>query len=433
MKVLHINTSDTAGGAAIAAFRLHKAMLEDGIDSRFFCLNRTINDDERILTVSKKTKILSRTVDLAKQIAFRKNCLSSKKGLFSNFFHGHKISKEINISQYDIIYIHWVNGNFLSFNALAEILKTGKQVYWFMHDMFPITGGCHYSFECKEYEKKCGNCPYLKNKNKKDFSFKQLNKKKKLLKKYRNLSFVAPSRWLYECAKSSAISKECGVRVFHVPNLLNSKTFKPMDKYFCRSALNIPQDKKVILFGAAAALVNPYKGFDYLEKSLSILSKNPKIKNEDILLVIFGSSYNSEIEKRLPFKTKFMGYLHDSAALNLLYNAFDVFCIPSLAENFANTILESVFCKTPAVGFNVGGIPDVVNNETGYLAEYKDSADFAEGISKILLSEINPSFVNINQYEACKVVERHKMMWKNNGGGYSRRVISVQSSLREAA
>lgn len=433
MKVLHINTSDTAGGAAIAAFRLHKAMLEAGIDSRFFCLNRIINDDERILTVSKKTKILSRTLDLAKQVAFRKNRLSSKKGLFSNFFQGHKISKEINISQYDVIYIHWVNGSFLSFNALAEILKTEKQTYWFMHDMFPITGGCHYSFECKEYEKKCGSCSYLKNKNKKDFSFKQLNKKKKLLKKYKNLSFVAPSRWLYECAKASAISKECGIRVFHVPNLLNSKTFKPMDKYFCRNALNIPQDKKVILFGADGALVNPYKGFDYLEKALAILNKNQKINNEDILLVIFGSSYNSRIEKCLPFKTKFTGYLHDSATLNLLYNASDVFCIPSLAENFANTILESVFCKTPVVGFNVGGIPDVVNNETGYLAEYKNSADFAEGISKILLGEINPNFVNINQYEACKVVERHKMMWKNNGGGYSRRVISVQSSLREAA
>lgn len=419
MKVLHINTSDTTGGAAIAAFRLHKAMLEDGIDSTFFCLNRTINDDERILTVSKKIKILSRSLDLAKQIAFRKNCLSSKKGLFSNFFHGHKISKEINISQYDIIYIHWVNGNFLSFNALAEILKTGKQVYWFMHDMFPITGGCHHSFECKEYEQKCGSCPYLKNTNQKDFSFRQLNKKKKLLKKYRNLSFVAPSRWLYECAKYSGISKECGVRVFHVPNLLDSKNFKPMDKYFCRIALNIPQDKKVILFGADGALVNPYKGFDYLEKSMSILSKNPKIRNEDILLVIFGSSYNSEIEKRLPFQTKFMGYLHDSAALNLLYNASDVFCIPSLAEAFGQTALEAVFCKTPAVGFNVGGIPDVVNNDTGYLAEYKDSVDFAEGISKILLGEIDFNFENITQYEACKVAERHKMMWKTTGGGGS--------------
>ena len=408
MKILHINTSDTAGGAAIAAMRLHKAMLAAGIDSTFFCLNRAINDDERILTVDKKTKLKSRTLDIAKQMIFTKTTLSSQKGLFSNMKHGYKLGKFVNLNDYDVIYIHWVNGGFLSLKGLEEICKTGKKVFWFMHDMFPITGGCHYSFTCTLYRQNCGACPYMKHAGKHDFSYKQLKQKHRILDKYNNLSFVSPSKWLYECAKSSPLAK--GHNVYHIPNLLDPNVFRPLDKDFCREVLNLPKNKKIILFGADGALNNPYKGFEYLVKAMEKLKADSRIKGDELLLVIFGSSYNKAIEDMLPFETRFMGALHDGITISLLYNSASVFCIPSVAENFANTILEAVNCHIPVVGFNVGGIPDVVGTDTGYLAGYKNADDFAKGISFVLDNENNFTFKKLNDIKAEDLLKRHESL-----------------------
>ena len=410
MKILHINTSDTAGGAALAAMRLHKSMLNAGIDSTFFCLNRNINDDERILTVNKATRIHYRIVNFIFQRFFRKTFLSSKKGLFSNMKYGYKFGKYISLNDYDVIYIHWVNDGFLSFEGLEEICKTGKKIFWFMHDMFPITGGCHYSFECSLYEEDCGkkNCPYIKSIY--NFANWQLKTKRKLLDKYNNLSFVAPSKWLYDCTRVSSIAKEHNV--YYIPNLLDSNVFRPLDKDFSREVLNLPKDKKIILFGADSAFKNPYKGFEYLVSSLNILYNEEDLNREDIELVIFGSSYNKQIEKMLPFKTHFMGYLHDSYTISLLYNSANVFCIPSLAENYANTILESLHCHTPVVGFNVGGIPDLVCDETGYLAKYKDSKDFEKGICFILKNEKVFSFKILDGLKEKNILNKHEKMWK---------------------
>lgn len=409
MKILHINTSDTAGGAAIAAMRLHNAMLVAGIDSTFLCLSRNINDDETILSVDLKTKFKSRSIDAVQRRLFGK-CLSEKKGTFSNMKYGYKLSKFVDLSKYDIIYIHWINSSFLSLQGLEEICKTGKKIYWFMHDMFPITGGCHYSFDCKKYCQNCGECPYLKSSGKHDFSYKQLRIKHKILDKYSNLSFIAPSKWLYKCTKESSLGKNH--KIYHIPNLLDSTIFHTLDKKLCREILNLPKDKKIILFGADSALSNPYKGFEYLVEALKILEKDSDVNNTEIELVIFGSSYNKNIEEMLPFKTHFMGYLHDSYTLALLYNSADVFCIPSLAENFANTILESVHCGTPVVGFDVGGIPDVVNDKTGYLAKYRDSEDFARGIKIVLNSIIKINIEEMKNYKTNILIETHKELWR---------------------
>ncbi len=410
MKVLHINTSDTAGGAAIAAMRLHKAMLANGIDSTFFCLNRTINDDERILTVDKKSKIKSRTVDIAKRMIFNKTVLSVKKGLFSNMKQGYKIGKNINLDSYDVIYIHWVNNSFLSLKGLEEICKTGKKIFWFMHDMFPITGGCHHSFDCKRYTQNCGECPYMKHSCNSDFSYKQLKLKHKILDKYSNLSFIAPSKWLYECTKNSSLAK--GHNVYHIPNLLDSTIFRPLEKRFCREVLNFQNDKKIILFGADGALTNPYKGFEYLVKAMEKLKSESHFKEDEVLLVIFGSSYNKAINDMLPFETKFMGVLHDGITVSLLYNSASVFCIPSVAENFANTILEATNCHTPVVGFDIGGVPDVVGKDTGYLAEYKNSDDFAKGISFVLDNENSFTFQKLNEIQAEDLLKKHEKIWR---------------------
>ena len=411
MRVLHINSNDSTGGAAIAAMRLHKVMLEAGIESTFFCLNRTINDNEHIVTIDRKTKLKVRTIDLIQQLFFKKLMLSNTKGLFSNMYFGYRIGKFINLNEYDVIYVHWINRGFLSFKGLEELCKTGKKVFWFMHDMFPITGGCHHSFSCLLYRQNCcnGTCQYLKNNIiSRMFAYKQCKKKKKILAKYNNISFIAPSKWLYDCAKASPLSNVH--KVYYIPNLLNPVDFKKQDKSFCRNVLNLPREKKLILFGADSALINPYKGFDFLVKALDILSS--KEKYQDVELIIFGSSRNKVIEESIKYPCHFFGYLYDKYSLNLLYNAADVFCMPSLAEAFGQTALESVFCGTPVVAFNVGGLPDFISEQTGYLANYKDFEDFERGLEICFNKTDIQNDKVINMCTDKNILKSHIEIWK---------------------
>lgn len=408
MKVLHINTSDSSGGAAIAAFRLHTEMLNQGIDSFFFCLNRTFNDNERVFSIGNFLKFRSRTIDVFKRHFFYKQ-LTSKKGLFSKVSIGHSCRNEIDYKNYDIIYIHWVNNGFLNFQGIEEILKSEKKVFWFMHDMFPITGGCHQSFECSKYINQCNECPYLKKNFYYDLAKKQFNTKVRLFSKYKNLSFITPSNWLFECTKKSYIAQNHNV--YCIPNLLDTTIFFKFDKLTCRKIYNISPEKKVILFGADSALTNPYKGFDFFMDALQILNKKESVNNKEIEIVLFGSSYNQKIDKMIPFQTKFIGYLHDNYSLAMLYNSADVFCIPSLADNFPNTILEAINCKLPVVGFNVGGIPDMVNRNSGYLAEYKNSMDLAVGIETILNCKHEYHFDVLENLNTKKIIDKHKALW----------------------
>ncbi|MBR6061906.1 MAG: hypothetical protein IKP67_07505, partial [Spirochaetales bacterium] len=194
MKILHINLTDTSGGAAIAAMRLHKAMLKNGIVSDFLCYERSITDDEHILSFSRDKFLYNKAAHFLSNKIFKRK-LSNKSGYFSSFHIGTDIMKITDLSAYDVIYLHWINGSFINLKGLETILRIGKPVYWFMHDMFPITAGCHYSFDCSKYQTNCQRCPYMKHPSSNDYAAQQFKKKKKLYSKYDNLNFIAPSLW----------------------------------------------------------------------------------------------------------------------------------------------------------------------------------------------------------------------------------------------
>jgi glycosyltransferase involved in cell wall biosynthesis len=406
MKILHINISDRVGGAAIAAYRLHSAMRSAGIDSKYFAFNRTINDDEQIITVSKYDYYVKRLMNVVFDNLLSKG-IRKRTGVFSSFIFGINMAKyRATVDTADIIYLHWICGQFVNYSSLEWILKTGKSVFWFMHDMFPITGGCHCAYECEEYKKDCKHCPCS---NKYSVALKQYKKRGKLYKKYDNLRFIAPSKWLFDCAKKSGLTKD--KTIYHIPNLLDDTLFKPLDKTLARQVLSLGSAKKIIGFGADSALTNPYKGWRYLRDALCIIADDNTVKAFDIEIVIFGTSYNKEMTAYIPFKSHFLGTLRDEYSLTILYNSLDVFVIPSLADNFPNTILESLACNVPVVGFNIGGIPETVNEHTGYLAEYKNSEDLAKGIAFVLRNR----YENINRYTKSYLpgvmLTRHKEIW----------------------
>ncbi|MCQ2204569.1 MAG: glycosyltransferase family 4 protein [Bacteroidales bacterium] len=382
MKIVHINKTDAGGGAAVAALRIHRSLLRSGIDSHILVQEQRRNE------ANEHTLGKGMVYDSKNFYRFVKERLtilpqerdSNMRYNFSIANTGQSIVDAKVVQEADIIHLHWINQGFLSLENLKEIFELGKPIVWTLHDMWPFTGGCHYAGTCFEFNEHCGFCPFLKKKEKRDMSFETYAKKREIYANG-NLTVVTCSRWLASMAKSSSLLKN--TRVTTIPNPIDTKFYRPMDREVCREELGLPQDKKLILFGAANIL-DVRKGFRYLEEALTIIQDNFPAISDRIELVVFG-----KLEKgwtnRFSFKIHTMDFISDPMKLVKLYNAADTFILPSLQDNLPNTVVESLCCGTPVVGFGIGGIPEMITHmQTGFLAEVKNSLSLANGIYNML-------------------------------------------------
>ncbi len=376
-KYVHITFSDNSGGAAIAAYRLHRAMLENGLDSKMVVFNKTRSEDN-IFSISGNDLEYYFGKFKTYVIADRGYLFDKERGFYSRFTIGSNLKNNNIIHSADVIIIHWICKGILNVHNIVDFLKHGKKVFWVMHDMFPITGGCHHSFSCDSYKSDCLNCPFSGTRN--NEAHRQLLKKSKL-KQYNNMHWIAPSEWLYDRAScSKAICKD---RLFNIPNII-SNNFLPIDKTFSRRALRLDKSKKYILYGADGIASNPYKRIDIFFDTIKLLfDKNLT----DVEILIFGSGDNTFISEKIPFKTHFMGVINDERTMNLLYNASDVYVSTSMAENYPLTIQEAKYCCLPIVSFDVGGTIDIIGDVSGdKLIPLYDVPALADAIYEVLTS-----------------------------------------------
>jgi glycosyltransferase involved in cell wall biosynthesis len=400
-KIVQVQYSIESAGRA--ALRLHKAFLETGIDSSILSLKYTDLNDDRITHLRGRSNKIAEW-DQKLQAGIKKN-IKPERGLYSYPILGTDISQKPQIQSADIIILHWVLFGFLNISDIEQIIKLGKPVVFFMHDMWAITGGCHYSFDCDKYKTQCYDCPMFIKQTSKDWALAEFKKKSKLFSSYNNVYFVSPSTWLVDCIKQSALTKD--KPVFHIPNVLDRAIFKPFEKKIAKQILNIDPQETVIAFGAVT-VNSSYKGWEYLKQALELLKDEPQQRKISVL--IFGSSYSKQIADSVPFKTKFMGSLKDEYSTALVYNAADVFIAPSLADNLPYTIFESLSCGTPVVAFNTGGIPDMVQHKSnGYLARYKDAGDIVEGI-KFVLSNNTKGYLTSN-FDTVTTIKKHQELF----------------------
>ena len=376
MKILIVNTSDIQGGAARAAYRLHSALLVEGVDSQMLAQSQS---SDNLTVIGPQTKVqkalgkLRPTLDGLPVHRYKERT----KTLFSpSWLPFSSIVERINAINPDIVHLHWIAGGMM---RIEDIAKIKAPIVWSLHDMWAFTGGCHYDEECHAYTKDCGSCKVLRSHKNNDLSKKVFIRKQKTFTKIDNMTVVGLSSWLNDCSKNSSLLKD--KRHINLPNPINTTRFQPFDKNKARTLWNLPTDKKLVLFGAMGVTSDPRKGFNELSEALH------ELKDDSIELVIFGSSQPKN-PHNFAFKTHYLGQLHDDVSLVTLYSAVDVMIVPSLQENLSNAIIESLACATPVVGFDIGGNSDMIeHHKTGYLAEPFDSNDLAKGIEWVLNSE----------------------------------------------
>ena len=405
MRVLLINTSERIGGAAISCGRLMEALRKNGIKVKMLVRDKQ-TDEIAVVPLPHSWKLL--WVFLWERLRIWMTNGFHRQNLFKVDIAnaGNDVTQFPEFQQADIVHLHWINQGMLSLKGIRKILESGKPVVWTMHDMWPCTGICHHARDCEGYWHDCGNCPYLLKPSKHDLSYSVYQQKKKTLAGHR-INYVACSQWMEQQARKSSLLQ--GQNIVSIPNPINTSIFRPSNKQEARERCILPQDMKLILFGSVK-ITDKRKGVLYFIDSCKLLAeRHPELK-EQIGVVVLGNR-SEFLADQLPFKVFPQEFLMDDHKIADIYNSVDLYATPSLEENLPNTIMEAMACGVPCVGFNVGGIPEMIDHlHNGYVADYKSTEDFTNGIYWVLNA---PDYDRMSA-EATRKVQTH----------YSSRVIA---------
>ena len=378
MKVLHVCFADSDEGGAIGAFRLHQAMLSQGVDSRFLAIRKR-RDDDTVITPGFHIRVLVKIWNVVGQkiLTLQRSKDSNYRSL--NIFPTglHNIINKFNA---DVMQFHWINRNTIS---ISELTRINSPVVLKLPDMWAFSGTEHYLSPDATERYRSG---YFRNNRQEGEAGLDIDR---WIWRYKNrvwekvmFTIVTPSKWLGECVENSRLFSR--LKVVNIPNPIDLDRYRPVEnKLDARIILGLPLDKKLILFGSIQANTDRRKGYHHLCAALEILGKSGIMK-EDVELLIFGTLSMGK-ESLSGITAHHLGTIYDESLLIAIYNAADVMVLPTEADNLPNTIQEATACGTPCVGFKVGGMPDMIKHqETGYLANPFDTQDLATGIDWVL-------------------------------------------------
>ena len=351
LSIVHLNTVETGGGAARAANRLHQGLMNCGVRSRFFVLER-YSDDPTVIAYKRSVKLIHRAARW-----WRRRSLTSQLQRYDGSRPKNLESFSLSATQFgtdcvgqlpkcDVINIHWIGG-FIDFRTFADPRIATIPCVFTLHDMNHLTGGCHYAGACNRFINTCGRCPQLGSTSSSDLATHTQSRKVAALRNRseKSISVVANSEWLAAEARRSSILRRFPIHKIHYG--LDTQVFAPRERSCARRILDLPQDTTIIL-AAAETLSNPRKGMVHLMKALDGMQSTGR------MLLLFG---RGSCEPPPGWAVTSLGSITDDRLLSVIYSAADVFVIPSLEDALPLTVLEAMACGTPVVGFDVEAYP----------------------------------------------------------------------------
>ncbi len=391
LKILNLATEDW-GGSAIASQYLNDLLIKAGHNS-VLVVKRSNSKKENVVALQDWSSKYSVKVILqkissriySKYLQIRVGPLDLKYCFRNVFEHKqHFTAKEIlkhSPFNPDIIILHWIS-NFINSKMIHELQELTKaKLFWIMMDNAPISGGCHYPWDCNGFEFDCSNCPAILTVTKKKLA--QINLEHKITNLPPDLALITCSENDYTRAlRSSAFKTK---RVYELLFPLDENKFKPGNKKEAKSFWGIDPAVKVIFFGSIS-LSDLRKGGILFLEALHYLQN--KIQEDgtgfgDVVLLIAGRKEEYVIpELKIPVRK--IGYLSESDLIKA-FQAADVFVSPSLEDSGPLMINQSVMCGTPVVSFETGVALDlVITGQTGYRSTLVNAEQLATGIKFIL-------------------------------------------------
>jgi glycosyltransferase involved in cell wall biosynthesis len=398
IKPLIVSHSDKGGGAARAAYRLQSALVRHGVESRMRVASK-LSDDWRVEgPVGKLSKSWGLLRAMLGQLPTRlqrteNSILHSPAAIPSN------LAKDLNRSAADLINLHWVSRDMVS---IEDIGRINKPMVWTLHDSWAFCGSEHYPHGLDDDRYVKGYTPQSRDVRHSGADLDAWVWRRKRKAWTQPFVVVTPSQWLADCAHRSALMHDWPITA--IPNALPTDVYQPWPRSLARSMFGLPHHTPIILFGAMGGTSDPRKGWDLLQSALQrVAHALPKCQ-----AVVFGQSEPTH-PPQLGMPIRYVGHLHDDPSLAMLYSASDVMIVPSRLENLPQAATEAQACGIPVVGFDCGGMPDVVAHRTsGYLARPYSIDDLAAGIVWVLESEARHK--NLSQVAR----ERATSLWAPN-------------------
>ena len=365
--ILVIGTTDNKGGAASVGWHVGEAMRGRGYNVKYI-VGYKFSDKPYVYELKKPPLLgwIDRFSPIKVTPLFR---------YFRSFLAGSDIAygspmEILNHPWYrdaDIVHCHNLHGSYFPLRLLATMAKE-KRVVWTLHDMWAITGNCVYTEKAAVWKEGAPSDrrimeypPMLVSRAKELWQ-----KKRAMYSQSKDLTVVTPSRWLARRVGESILKDK---KTVVIPNGVDTEIFLPEDKKIVRKELQLPIDKKIVVFVAQGGAHDPRKGWEYIAAQAAI--------HPELLFLCVGGG-----KDRVEGNIHYIGNIGKPGKLARYYAASDVFLFTSLAENFPLVVLEAMSCGLPVVTFAVGGVPEaVVHKVNGYVARYKDAADLGVGLT----------------------------------------------------
>lgn len=367
MRILHVTGGDSTSGAAKGMLNLHHGLRRLGIGSCIAMAKTPPNHRDAISIEHTLGKYLAgksfRLINRLRRVRYG----ISQDPTFTLYCHGHDLQPVAARMRPDLIHLHWPNMGIVDLRKLKHL---GLPVVWTFRDMWPLTGGCHYTLGCRGYTAGCTECPRV-SRHREDHFVSNLFAERRQIVSELKPALVAISPWLQARAQESPMF--AGMEIRHIPNCISTEAFHPFDQKRARAQLGLPPERLVICIGAQL-ITAAYKGSALLHE---IIHRLPA----DALLLIFGRQSSAVVASD---RVRHLGYIASEEKLRLVYSASDIFLSTSQEEAFGKTIFEALACGTPAVMLRDSGPGSLLANSLPVeTVPHHEAEDYVDAIMRL--------------------------------------------------
>ena len=396
MRVLHVNATSHIGGAARAMQRLHTALKNQGHESKFLVSRSRFPEDPAVHLIWNEIKSIQSFSDRVKSRIG--NQIEKWIG-----FHPWSNTATLRIHQTpliawaDVIDLRNLFGGFINLGMLPELSRE-KTLVWRMPDLWAATGHCAYPYDCERWITGCYDCPLLTTAGRKkveppatvlDGSNWVWKNKQDIYARSR-IHIIVTTEWMRSQVSKSILKNALSIHV--ISNGVNLNIFKPAERDIARRKLDLPPDKKILLW-AAGGLGNYRKGYHLAVKAMETIQA--EVDPPPLFLTMAGEEGWDKPDQLKD--VRHLGYIKEAEKQALVYSAADGFICSTLADGQPQTALESIACGTPVIAFDLGPMPElVIPGKTGYLAGQPTAEALQETIQDVLADEPNQAKLHEN-------------------------------------
>ena len=376
IKIAHLSF-ELSAGAGVYITRFHKFLIQKKLKSKIF--TNTKSKDSKIEFIHAQNLFVRIYFFFIKKINF---LILKKKNMYSFYFKWFYLIN--NVKELELIYkfkptflIIYNNNSFVNYNLLLQLQKKlNFKIIIYPLDMEPITGGCHYFWNCKNFKQGCIKCPAvidtLQNKVKKNMKMKTDFYKKS------NLSLISGTKTLSKIINESSIWQN-KKKLLTLYSGIDKKIFYPSLIY----------DKKINILYRSSYVFR--KGEHILKKTLLKLSKDNEFKLK-INFIIIGSTSINDFLKNYNFNYNYLGAPKNDYELSKVYRKSDFFLNTSIQDGGPMMINEAIMSNLLVISFPTQLASEVISKSNGFLIK----TNFSKNLKKILkkISNLNRDKVN---------------------------------------